>query len=94
MTSAQRAAAGKKTLAVALRVRRSDTGGALATGEVRCFARVTGRSLPVFDKGFRRGAATCIWRVSRRAAGKTVSGAVTVGYRGAAVTREFRLRLR
>lgn len=93
-TSSQRSTRTWKTLTVRARVLRSDTGGPLAAGQLRCAARFSDRPIPVFEKGLARGIATCVWRVSPQNAGRKVNGSISVGYSGAGASATFSLRVR
>jgi hypothetical protein len=75
-------------------VSRSDTAGQLRSGKVTCAARIRSRRLAALAKGFRRGRATCVWKIPRRARGTLLTGSITVVYQGASVQRRFRFRVR
>jgi len=50
-------------------------------GRVACHGRIDGRRVAVLEHRFRRGKATCVWRLPSAARGKLVS-AVVVVHRG------------
>jgi hypothetical protein len=85
--------AGKRFLA-AIRVSRSDTRGQLLSGKVACPARIRNRRLAPAATGFRRGLATCVWKIPRTARGKRMTGSVAVAYQRASVRRQFVFRIR
>jgi hypothetical protein len=59
------------------------------TGSVRCRAEVEGRRLRVVTNAFKRGLATCAWRVPKAARGKTLTGVVAVQVGDRAARRLF-----
>ena len=92
-TSAARPRAGRR-FTVSVRVVRTDTGSALASGRVSCTARAGGRSVRLMSRGLRRGWARCTWSVPRRARGQTLRGSIRVRAFGHVATRSFALRVR
>ena len=74
-------------------VSRVDRDAAVATARVICRARVNGLRLATRGKAFAGGAATCAWRLPRRARGHIVQGAVTVRSDGLRARRRFWLRI-
>jgi hypothetical protein len=56
---------------------------------VRCRAEVEGRRLRVVTNAFKRGLATCAWRVPKAARGKTLTGVVAVQVGDRAARRLF-----
>jgi hypothetical protein len=83
-----------KRFAAAIAVSRSDMARHLVSGKVVCAARIRSRRLVAVAKGFRRGRATCIWRIPRRVRGRLMTGSVAVVYGGASVQRSFAFRVR
>jgi hypothetical protein len=78
-----------------LRVRLStNTGKPVLAGGLRCSARVGKTSLRTRAKGWKRGAATCSWRLPRAARGKTLRASVRVASGGLALTRSVTRRVR
>ncbi|MGH3105362.1 MAG: hypothetical protein ACRDN6_14825 [Gaiellaceae bacterium] len=78
-----------KTFTVRLAAARSDTGAVLASGEVRCVARVGGRTLTARTHRIVNKRAVCVWLIPATAAGQTIRGSVTVVFEGLRVTRSF-----
>jgi hypothetical protein len=60
-----------------------------STGSVRCRAEIDGRRLRVVTNTFKRGLATCAWRVPKAAKGKTLQGIVAVQVGDRAARRLF-----
>jgi uncharacterized protein YkwD len=69
-------------------------GRRVTTGRVVCHARVGSKAFDVVVHRFRRGKATCVWRVPRRMHGKLIQAAITVHFRGAQARAPFRARVR
>jgi hypothetical protein len=74
---------------VRLTAARSDTGAVLASGVVRCTARVGGRSLKARTQRIVNRRAVCVWLIPAAAKGQRLSGSVTVVFEGLRVTRSF-----
>ena len=87
------ARAGKR-FSVGVRVVRNDTGRTVTAGKVRCTATLAGRRVALVTSGFRRGVATCAWRLPARSAGKLLRGSVGVSAARASVRRAFARRIR
>jgi hypothetical protein len=83
-----------KRFAASVRVYRSDTAGLLVSGKLACPARSRSRGVAAVAKVFRRGLATCVWRIPRAARGRPLAGSVTVAYGRALVRRPFAFRIR
>jgi hypothetical protein len=83
-----------KRFVAAMGVSRSDTARQLLSGRVVCAARIRSSRLAAIAAGFRRGLATCVWRIPRRARGKWMTGSVAVVYGGVSVQRKFAFRVR
>ena len=96
-----------KRLVVLMGQARGDTGKPIASGHVRCNARLGKAVLrgsggfvtvklksPIDGKPFRSRNAACSWRVPRDANGKTVRGRMTVAENGVTNTRSFSTRVR
>jgi hypothetical protein len=83
-----------KRFVAAMGVSRSDTARQLLSGRVVCAARIRSSRLAAIAAGFRRGLATCVWRIPRRARGKRMTGSVAVVYGGVSVQRKFAFRVR
>jgi hypothetical protein len=78
-----------------LRVRVStNTGKRVLAGGLRCSARVGKTTLRARAKGWKRGAATCSWRLPRTARGKTLRASVRVTSGGLRLTRSLTRRVR
>jgi uncharacterized protein YkwD len=69
-------------------------GTRVTTGRVRCRARAAGRLLWVGVHSFRRGLATCTFRVPHRARGSQLTGTIRVSSRGRATKRWFSRKVR
>jgi hypothetical protein len=93
-TTTPKAPRAGKRFAAALTVSRSGTAGQLRSGKVTCAARIRSRRPAALAKSFRRGRATCVWRIPARARGRLLTGSITVVYQGASVQRRFRFRVR
>ena len=81
-----------RTFTVTALVRRSDTGGPLATAAVTCTARVGQARVRAVGR-FSGGRAGCVVTVPRTAKGKTLRGTLTVRGAGARLTRAFSYRV-
>ena len=81
-----------KLFTVSSGVTRSDTGTAVRSGAVTCTAR-TGRAAIQARGRFAGGRARCSMTVPRGAAGKVLSGALTIRVDGASVRRAYSFRV-
>ena len=63
------------------------------TGRVDCSGRINGRRLTVLMHRFRRGKATCVWRLPVNATGKLVSAVVVVQKGSMRARAPFRARV-
>lgn len=81
-----------RTFTVRSVVTRSDTGGAVTAGLVRCTARVATARLRVQGR-FRAGRAQCVVAVPPKAKGKTLRGSITVSAAGASVSKPYSFRV-
>jgi hypothetical protein len=79
---------------VSLVVRRGDTGELLDGGQVSCAGRVGKSPLrPAAKAQATGGLASCSWMIPVKAHGKTISGSITVTYKGVKVTKAFSARI-
>jgi len=62
-------------------------------GRVACHGRIDGRRVAVLVHGWRRGKATCVWRLPAAAHGKLVSAVVVVHQGRARARAPFRARV-
>lgn len=83
-----------KSLSATVRLIRRDTFDPVTTGTVRCTLSIGTRTVASRASAFSGGAARCKWTVPRSAKGTQLTGAVTVTYKGATVTKRFSLRAR
>ena len=71
----------------------NETGSRVRAGSVRCTARVGKASLrPVF-KGWKRGLATCQWRLPKTSRGKKLQAVIRVQSRGSTLSRRLARRV-
>ena len=71
----------------------TETGSPVRSGAVRCIARVGKVSLrPVF-KGWKRGLATCEWRLPKTSRGKKLQAVIRVQSRGSTLSRRLARRV-
>jgi hypothetical protein len=82
-----------KPYTVRLVAARSDTGAVLAGGEVRCVAKVAGKTVAPRTRGIVNRAAQCSWLIPKTATGKTISGSVTIVFEGLTVSRRFTAKI-
>jgi hypothetical protein len=68
-------------------------GTRVKTAHVFCSARLDGRALKVVVHDFRKGEATCAWRVPASARGKLVSAAIVVQQGRVTAHAPFRARV-
>jgi subtilisin family serine protease len=88
VTSPKRASAGKRFTARIAVVRR-DTGALVRPASIACSAAAGAAPLRPLARRSRLGYGECVWRVPARAKGRTLRGAIAVGYDGARVSRSF-----
>jgi hypothetical protein len=82
-------------LDAALVVTRLDTHTQVRSGTVLCRAKVGKRTVPLIVKGdFYKGTVNCNWRLPKWAAGKKLTGTITVTFQGATVARTFSVKIR
>jgi hypothetical protein len=62
-------------------------------GRVTCHGRIDGRPVDVVVHEFRRGKATCVWRLPAAASGKLVSAVVVVQMGRLRAKAPFRARV-
>ena len=62
-------------------------------GRVACHGRIDGRRVAVVVHEFRRGKATCVWRLPAAASGKLVNAVVVVQIGRARAKAPFRARV-
>jgi hypothetical protein len=77
-----------RSFTVSLPVTRSDTGRAIAAGNVDCRVRAAGVAVQATGR-VAQGSATCAFVVPRAAKGKVVRGTITVRVDGKVVARDF-----
>jgi len=78
-----------RTLTATMSATRSDTGAALAGGQVLCTATIGGKRLAFRTRGFSGGRARCGWQVPASARGQKIRGTITVVFEGRRVSRSF-----
>ena len=79
---------------VSLVVQRGDTGELLDGGQVSCAGRVGKSPLrPAAKAPATRGLASCSWMIPAKAHGKTISGSITVTYKGVKASKPFSARI-
>lgn len=65
----------------------------MKTAHVFCSGRLEGRALKVLSRRFRKGTATCIWRIPNRANHKLISAVIIVQQGGLEAAAAFRARV-
>jgi hypothetical protein len=75
-------------------VRVTREGQRLPNAQVRCLAKLRGRTLTVTTRAFLRSTARCAWRVPRTAARAMLSGSITAVTADGQVSRSFAVRVR
>lgn len=78
-----------KTFTASMVATRSDTGAALAGGQVSCTATVAGRRLAARVHAFSGNRARCGWLIPASARGQRIRGTITVVFEGRRVSRSF-----
>jgi uncharacterized protein YkwD len=68
-------------------------GRRLTAGRIRCRASIGGRRLHVVSRRFRRGLATCAWRLPGTSRGKTMRAVVRIRHQRLRVTRVVKRRV-
>jgi hypothetical protein len=93
-TSSSRKPRAGREFVVFVVIKRSDTGGTLKSGTVRCAARIGGKPVRNFVHGYVLDTAECSWLIPRGTAGKRLIGSITVTFQGAQVVRRFSLPIK
>jgi hypothetical protein len=91
-TSPTRPKAGK-AYTVRLSATRSDTGAAIANGQVDCAARVGTKALQPKSEKFVARQAVCVFQLPANAKGKTIRGTITIIFEGKKLTRPFTAKI-
>lgn len=85
------ARAGKR-LSASLAAEESDTNGPVRSGTVSCRGKIGPKAVPA-THALVAGVATCNWRISASAKGKTLRGTVTLVVRGTTLRKSFAVKI-
>jgi hypothetical protein len=82
-----------KSFSAGLALTQSDTAGPVASGAVGCRASISGKPVAVKSHRLRNGVAVCVWMLPRSAAGKRITGSITVTTKGTTAKKSFTARV-
>jgi hypothetical protein len=82
-----------KSFSAGLALTQSDTTGPVASGTVACKASIAGKPVAVKSRRLRNGVAVCVWVLPKAAAGKQITGSITVTTKGASAKKSFTARV-